>query len=89
MLANASATWREYLAGEHHLHGPPWFPHHAIRDCRDKLIHSLLADSVSRRTMIDGDIGYATSRDERYAGTPVRTAVSGSAGSFMIENTMA
>ena len=74
VLADADAAWREYLAGEHHLHGAPWFPQRAIRDSRYKLIHSLLADSVSRRTMIDGDIGYATSREERYAGTPVRKA---------------
>jgi len=74
VLANADAPWREYLAGEYHLHGPPWFPQRAIRDDRFKLIHSLLADSVSRKTAIDGDIGYVTSREERYAGTDIRKA---------------
>ena len=72
VLENADAPWREYLVGEYHLHGPPWFPQRAIRDKRYKLIHSLLADSVSRRTTIDGDIGYPTSREERYAGTAIR-----------------
>jgi N-sulfoglucosamine sulfohydrolase len=74
VLENADAPWREYLVGEYHLHGPPWFPQRAIRDDRYKLIHSLLADSVSRRTTIDGDIGYPTSREERYAGTDIRKA---------------
>jgi N-sulfoglucosamine sulfohydrolase len=74
VLENADAAWREYLVGEYHLHGPPWFPQRAIRDDRYKLIHSLLADSVARRTMIDGDIGYPTSREERYAGTDIRKA---------------
>jgi len=74
VLANADAPWREYLVGEYHLHGPPWFPQRAIRDDRYKLIHSLLADSVSRKTAIDGDIGYVTSREERYAGTDIRKA---------------
>ena len=74
VLENADAPWREYLVGEYHLHGPPWFPQRAIRDERYKLIHSLLADSVSRRTTIDGDIGYPTSRQERYAGTAIRKA---------------
>ncbi len=74
VLENANAPWREYLVGEYHLHGPPWFPQRAIRDDRYKLIHSLLADSVTRRTMIDGDIGYHTSREERYAGTDIRKA---------------
>ena len=63
-----------YLVGEHHMHGPPWFPQRAIRDNRFKLIHSALADSVNRSTMIDGDIGYSTSREERYAGTDIRKA---------------
>jgi N-sulfoglucosamine sulfohydrolase len=74
VLADADAPWREYLVGEYHMHGPPWFPQRAIRDHRYKLIHSLLADSVARRTMIDGDIGYSTSREERYAGTDIRKA---------------
>jgi len=64
VLENADAPWREYLAGEYHMHGPPWFPQRAIRDDRYKLIHSLLADSVSRKTAIDGDI----------AGTDIRKA---------------
>ena len=74
VLENADAPWRKYLVGEYHLHGPPWFPQRAIRDDRYKLIHSLLADSVTRKTMIDGDIGYHTSREERYAGTDIRKA---------------
>ena len=74
VLKKADAPWREYLVGEYHLHGPPWFPQRAIRDSRYKLIHSLLADSVSRRTTIDGDIGYPTSREDRYAGTDIRKA---------------
>jgi N-sulfoglucosamine sulfohydrolase len=74
VLADADASWRKYLVGEYHLHGPPWFPQRAIRDDRYKLIHSLLADTVTRRTTIDGDIGYPTSREERYAGTAIRKA---------------
>ena len=74
VLEDADAPWREYLVGEHHMHGPPWFPQRAIRDNRFKLIHSALADSVNRSTMIDGDIGYSTSREERYAGTDIRKA---------------
>lgn len=74
VLENADAPWREYLVGEFHLHGPPWFPQRAIRDARYKLIHNLLADSARPSGRIDGDIGYQTSRDERYAGTPVRAA---------------
>ena len=74
VLENADAPWREFLVGEYHLHGPPWFPQRAIRNARYKLIHNLLADSVRPSTVIDGDIGYATSREDRYAGTPVRAA---------------
>lgn len=74
VLENADAPWREYLVGEYHMHGPPWFPQRAIRDHRYKLIHSPLADSVSRKTFIDGDIGHLVSREERYAGTDIRKA---------------
>jgi N-sulfoglucosamine sulfohydrolase len=74
VLENADASWREFLVGEYHLHGLPWFPQRAIRDARYKLIHNLLADSAQRSTVIDGDIGYSTSREARYAATPVRSA---------------
>ncbi len=74
VLENADAPWREFLVGEFHVHGPPWFPQRAIRDGRYKLIHSLLADSAQPTGVIDGDIGYSTSREDRYAGTPVRAA---------------
>jgi N-sulfoglucosamine sulfohydrolase len=74
VLENANARWREFLVGEFHMHGRPWFPRRAIRDARYKLIHNLLADSARPSSAIDGDIGYSTSRDERYAGTHIRTA---------------
>ena len=74
VLENADASWREFLAGEFHVHGPPWFPQRAIRDGRYKLIQNLLADSTRPTGEIDGDIGYSTSRDPRYAGTHIRTA---------------
>lgn len=56
------------------MHGPPWFPRRAIRDGRYKLIHNLLAETSSPSIRIDGDLGYLTSREERYAGTAVRQA---------------
>ncbi len=74
VLEDADGPWREHLAGEFHLHGPPWFPRRAIRDSRFKLIHNLLAETARPRNQIDGDIGYLTSREERYDGTPVRQA---------------
>jgi len=74
VLENADAPWREFLVGEFHVHGPPWFPQRAIRDGRYKLIHNLLADSARPSNEIDGDIGYSTSREDRYAGTHIRTA---------------
>ena len=74
VLEDPEAPWREFLVGEFHMHGRPWFPRRAIRDARYKLIHNLLADSDRPSSGIDGDIGYATSRDERYAGTDIRTA---------------
>ena len=74
VLEDPAADWRDYLVAEFHLHGPPWFPRRAIRDSRYKLIHNLLADSASPRPVIDGDLGYATSREERYAGTPIQQA---------------
>lgn len=74
VLENPDAPWREYLAGEFHVHKPPWFPQRAIRDTRYKLIHSLLTGSEQPADFIDGDIGYSTSRADRYAGTPVRAA---------------
>ncbi len=74
VLEDPKAPWREYLVGEFHMHGPPWFPRRAIRDNRYKLIHNLLAETGSPRTGIDGDLGYVTSREERYDGTPVRRA---------------
>ena len=74
VLKDPDAAWREYLVAEHHLHGPPWFPRRAIRDDRYKLIHNLMADTASPRPQIDGDLGYATSQEARYDGTPVRKA---------------
>ena len=74
LLMGARQGMNHAGAGEYHLHGSPWFPQRAIRNDRYKLIHNLLADSESRRTMIDGDIGYHTSREERYAGTDIRKA---------------
>ncbi len=74
VLENVKAPWREFLAGEFHVHKPPWFPQRAIRDARYKLIHNLLADSERPANFIDGDIGYSTSREDRYTGTPVRAA---------------
>ncbi len=74
VLESADAPWREFLVGEFHVHGPPWFPQRAIRDGRYKLIHNLLADSARPTGAIDGDIGYSTSRDQRYDGTHIRTA---------------
>lgn len=74
VLENADAPWREYLAGEDHIHGPPWYPQRAIRDVRYKLIHNLLAGKTKPTPFVDGDIGYQTSREDRYEGTPVRAA---------------
>lgn len=74
VLESADAPWREYLVGEYHMHGPPWFPQRAIRDARYKLIHTPLADSVTPKTFVDGDFGHVTSRKERYAGTDIRKA---------------
>ena len=74
VLESANAQWREFLVGEFHMHGRPWFPRRAIRDARYKLIHNLLADTARPLSRIDGDIGYSTSREDRYTGTPVRTA---------------
>ena len=74
VLKDPDASWREYLVAEHHLHGPPWFPRRAIRDDRYKLIHNLMADTASPRPQIDGDLGYATSQEARFDGTPVRQA---------------
>ena len=74
VLENADAPWREYLAGEYHQHGPTWYPRRAIRDARYRLIHNLLAGEAKPYPFVDGDIGYVTSREERYAATPVRAA---------------
>ena len=74
VLEDPEADWRDYLFAEFHLHGPPWFPRRAVRDDRYKLIHNLLAGTATPRTGIDGDLGYSTSREERYDGTPVRQA---------------
>ena len=74
VLENADAPWREFLVGENHVHVPPWFPQRAIRDAHYKLIHNLLARELKPTPYIDGDIGYSTSREDRYAGTPVRAA---------------
>ncbi len=74
VLESADAQWREYLVGEFHMHGRPWFPRRAIRDARYKLIHNLLAGSARPSSAVDGDIGFSASRDQRYAGSPVRAA---------------
>jgi len=74
VLETADAPWREYLVGEFHLHGPPWFPQRAIRGSRYKFIHNLLADAAKPSGQVDGDIGYAVSREAHYDGTPIRTA---------------
>ena len=74
VLESANAEWREYLVGEFHMHGAPWYPRRAIRDSRYKLIHNLLAGSLLPSNRIDGDIGYAVSREARYEGTPIRRA---------------
>ncbi|HCR30350.1 MAG TPA: hypothetical protein DIV79_10070 [Opitutae bacterium] len=73
-LEKADAPWREYLVGEFHMHGSPWFPQRAIRDDRYKLIHNLLADSTKPSGQVDGDIAYVVSREARYDGTQIRTA---------------
>ena len=74
VLEDPDAPWREYLVGEFHLHGPPWFPRRAIRDHQYKLIHNLVAGTGIARIGIDGDLGYGTAQEQRYAGTPVRRA---------------
>lgn len=74
VLEDDDAEWREYLVGEFHMHGRPWFPRRAIRDGRYKLIHNLLAGQLKPSNRIDGDIGYAVSRESEYDGTPVRRA---------------
>jgi N-sulfoglucosamine sulfohydrolase len=74
VLIDPNAEWREYLASEFHMHGPPFFPRRAIRDHRYKLIHNLRAGEVKPISKIDGDIGYDLSRESRYDGTDVRRA---------------
>ena len=74
VLESAGAEWREYLVGEFHMHGAPWYPRRAIRDGRYKLIHNLLAETGVPSNRIDGDIGYEVSREARYDGTPIRRA---------------
>ncbi len=74
VLSDPEAEWREYLAGEFHMHGRPFFPRRAIRDTRYKLIHNLLAGEVKPSHGVDGDLGYRLSREPRYEGTEVRSA---------------
>ena len=74
VLEDNEAPWREYLFGEFHMHGSPWYPRRAVRDGRYKLIHNLLAAQASPSIRIDGDLGYLNSREERYSGTDVRLA---------------
>jgi N-sulfoglucosamine sulfohydrolase len=74
VLKDPDADWREYLAGEFHMHGSPFFPRRAIRDHRYKLIHNLRAGEVKPQSRVDGDIGYDLSRESRYDGTDVRRA---------------
>jgi N-sulfoglucosamine sulfohydrolase len=74
VLMDPDAKWREYLAGEFHMHGPPFFPRRAIRDHRYKLIHNLRAGEVKPFTHVDGDIGYDLSRESRYDDTDIRRA---------------
>jgi N-sulfoglucosamine sulfohydrolase len=74
VLSDPKADWREYLAGEFHMHGSPFFPRRAIRDHRFKLIHNLRAGELKPQTRVDGDIGYDLSRELRYDGTDIRRA---------------
>lgn len=74
VLEDRNATWREYLAGEFHMHGRPLFPRRALRDKRYKLIHNLLAGRIKPSHRIDGDLGYLISQEGRYEGTDVRRA---------------
>jgi N-sulfoglucosamine sulfohydrolase len=74
VLSDPSAEWRDYLVGEFHMHGRPFFPRRAIRDGRYKLIHNLLAGKLKPSHNVDGDLGYKLSREARYDGTDVRRA---------------
>lgn len=74
LLSNPDAEWREYLVGEFHMHGRPFFPRRAIRDGRYKLIHNLLAGKVKPSHNIDGDLGYKLSRESQYDNTDIRRA---------------
>lgn len=74
VLGEPNARWRDYLVGEFHMHGRPFFPRRAIRDTRYKLIHNLLAGKLEPSHTIDGDLGYPLSREARYDGTDVRRA---------------
>lgn len=75
-VATGSARgWREYLAGEFHMHGAnAFFPRRAIRDGRHKLIHNLLAGRSKPPLGIDGDRAHVIVQEARYAGTPARSA---------------
>ncbi len=74
VVSHVDAPWREYLVGEFHFHGKPFFPRRAIRDGRYKLIHNLLAGKARPTTGIDGDPAYQVSRRPEYNGTAVRRA---------------
>ena len=74
VLKDPNTEWREYLAGEFHMHGPPFYPRRAIRDHRYKLIHNLRAGELKPYIGVDGDIGYDLSRESRYDDTDIRRA---------------
>lgn len=74
VLKDADAPWRDYLVGEFHMHGRPWYPRRAIRDGRFKLIHNLLAGEVTPSPNIDGDIAYRISQQAEFADAEVREA---------------
>jgi len=74
VVSAANAPWREYLVGEFHMHGRPFFPRRGIRDQRYKLIHNLLAGKLRPNRRIDSDIGYRLSQEARYKNTDVGRA---------------
>ena len=74
VVSAANVPWREYLVGEFHMHGRPFFPRRGIRDQRYKLIHNLLAGKVTPSRRIDGDLGYRLSQEVQYKNTDVGRA---------------
>lgn len=75
VAGGSDAGWRQYLAGEFHMHGANlFFPRRAIRDGRYKLIHNLLAGKSKPPLGIDGDPAHEIVQEARYAGTAARAA---------------